>query len=214
MHFRPNPRPSKSKTLVWGPEICFKEFFRWFWCRLKIGNPALHWAAFCGALKLEVTFKGWRGCVAHWLEAPRSSENQCPPLTALLTDHLIHLIRPSIVHCLSIAQQVLLFVPLTTHRTGKKRQLYSSLWSRGRPGSLLRHPWPNWLPKYSDSQWVSVQCFPSFACWLCLFLPITILVSQLLPVHEETLLWQYGQLMCCPPDWFLVQQKTSYSSGT
>ena len=120
MHFRPNPRPSKSKTLVWGPEICFKEFFRWFWCRLKIGNPALHWAAFCGALKLEVTFKGWRGCVAHWLEAPRSSENQFPPLTALLTDHLIHLIRPSIVHCLSIAQQVLLFVPLTTHRTGKK----------------------------------------------------------------------------------------------
>lgn len=37
---------------------------------------------------------------------------------------------------------------------------------------------------------------------------------QLLPLLEETLLWQYDQLMCCPPGWYTVQLKNSYNSET
>lgn len=37
---------------------------------------------------------------------------------------------------------------------------------------------------------------------------------QLLPLLEETLLWQYDQLMCCRPGWYTVQLKNSYNSET
>lgn len=149
-----NPRPSESKTLMWGPEA-----LQMIWGRLKFGNPALPWAAFCRALKVEVSFKG-QSLAVYWLETLRSQRTSaCHYLPCQKTAWL----DPAYFIGLSIAQPVVVFFPLTIHRTGKE-QLCPSLWSRGRPGSLLGHPWPwHLLHRYRDSRCVSIQCFPTFA---------------------------------------------------
>ena len=60
--------------------------------------------------------------------------------------------------------------------------------------------------------------FSSIFCRLCLEAHSLPTCSpsclQLLPLLEETLLWQYDQLMCCPSGWYIVQWKNSYNSET
>ena len=60
--------------------------------------------------------------------------------------------------------------------------------------------------------------FSSLFCHLCLeahsLTTCNPACLQLLPLLEETLLWQYDQLMCCPPGLYTVQWKNSYNSET
>lgn len=115
-------------------------------------------------------------------------------------------LEPAYFICLSIARPVVALFPLN-YSWRRKRIVCGPVCGQEEDRSS---PWPSLtLPFISQiqrfSQCISVQCFATFACLLCLFLLVTLLVLKPLPLWEEILLWQYGQLMCCPPDRYMVQ---------